>query len=112
MVQRSIHNQDDFERLPIWARMEIQALKRDLEDAQARLRMGPRDSNTFLEPYPEKTMTPLGRDVIVRFGGSDFHNTFTVRYDTQYKRLKVQASRGVFIRPTASNCFEAIIDGS
>lgn len=61
--------QDDqarLDRLPKHAREEIILLRNTVESLRAKLRVGPADSNVFLNPYGENP-TPLGTNPMLQF---------------------------------------------
>lgn len=78
-AQRRAGSEIDLSRLPAYARGEIERLRAQVAFLQERLAAGPNDSDTFADPYAEPA-TPLGRGIMVRFGGSGHQGTFDVSW--------------------------------
>ena len=102
-----------FDRLPKWARTEIERLRRDLADAKERLAAGPENSNTFADPYLDKK--PLGTDTTVEFrlasGGKVRVRIARDRGGTKEYVDVMHVGRHaceLAIRPSSSNTFEVI----
>lgn len=77
---------EDITRLPKWAQRQITSLMQQVasKDRQiAELTAGPEDSNTFADPYfpGGKGMRPLGASPMIRFGGTDYCQTFDVQFE-------------------------------
>lgn len=104
-----------FERLPAWAKAEIESLRRKVQDAErgeakARLATSPFESNAILDPYDTN---PIGLgDGQVRFlldrvgyNHGDYparERYVDIRVDA-FDRLSLHGGAGLVIQPYASN---------
>lgn len=91
------------EKLPKWARNEIERLERDLAYAKAHLMEGPEDSRVFANPYSDLTRKPLGdADILFEFGD---HKKIIVKLTDEGIEVygSSSLSSSLQIQPRASN---------
>jgi len=76
------HDQEWLDRLTKKARDEIVGLREKVDSLEARLSVGPEDSNAFLDPYRDASR-PLGKDPVIQFRTGDPDDSlsgFTVQF--------------------------------
>jgi hypothetical protein len=96
-----------LDRLPSWARTEINVLRRNIRDLEARMAAGPADSDTFVEGY-SRPSTPLGTGPTIRFdvGPKDLEHPVRddyVEVQNSDGKLYVRGSRSLAVLPSSGN---------
>lgn len=94
----------DLTKLPKWAQRYTDVLLMRLREAQERLAEGTDDASVFMNPYSTPP-TPLGHDPTIEFRIEDGRNEYIQVQRDAYEEnsLRVHSSRGLLVRPVASN---------
>jgi hypothetical protein len=93
-----------IKRLPIWAQNEFQHLQKRVESLEAKLAIGPENSDTLVIGYSGPDL-PLGRGVTVRFV-LDQNNYVECHIDCDRsgrRRVNVRAKNRLIAQPVMSN---------
>ena len=99
----------DITKLPMWAQSEIQRLTQDLAAANAKLSVGPEDSDTFADPYSDSARRPLGRGTLIQFG-VERGERMLVRWEDG--KLQVSSDgMGLAVQPRAANSVDIVARG-
>lgn len=103
MPRPTEHN---YDKLPKWARMDLERLEKTVEHLRDRLNVGPEDSDTFAEPYV--TPQPLGKGQRIRFhlskDGHEYVEAYVFTERSGRRTVSVSANAILQIEPRASNC--------
>lgn len=111
-TRRLVGNVTDprLDRLPKWARGEIERLTRDVAYWKAQASVGPEGSDTWAETYGVGTDKPLGKETQVRFDVTADRPQFRrnairarTRGDGGRRVLMVHADGPLLIQASASN---------
>lgn len=107
-----------FDRLPKWAKIEMQRLQRNLkfhQEEHLRIATGgilEKDTNTLVDPYADiPQMLEANSTVAFRLGEDWRHGVVRVRISRD-GTLNVNGDHGLLIRPNSSNDIQIGLEGS